>query len=40
MAKPVRDDHVNTYGPWAWVIGFAFAVFIVWLMFHLADGFS
>ena len=28
MAKPVRNDHVNTYGIWAWVVGFAFATFI------------
>ena len=25
MAKPVRSDHVDTYGPWAWVAGIAFA---------------
>ena len=24
MAKPVRSDHVDTYGPWAWVAGMAF----------------
>jgi hypothetical protein len=40
MAKPVRSDHVDTYGPWAWVAGMAFAGFITWLMFYIADGFS
>ncbi len=40
MAKPVRSDHVDTYGPWAWVAGMAFAGLITWLMFYIADGFS
>ena len=40
VAKPVRSDHVDTYGPWAWIAGFAFAVFITWMMFYIADGFS
>ena len=40
LAKPVRSDHVDTYGPWAWIAGFAFAVFITWMMFYIADGFS
>ena len=40
MAKPVRSDHVDTYGPWAWVAGMAFAGFVTWLMFYIADGFS
>ena len=40
MAKPVRSDHVNTYGPWAWVVGIGFGLFITWLMFYIADGFS
>ena len=40
MAKPVRSDHVDAYGPWAWVAGIAFAAFITWLMFYIADGFS
>ena len=40
MAKPVRSDHVDAYGPWAWVAGVAFAAFITWLMFYIADGFS
>ena len=40
MAKPVRSDHVDTYGPWAWIAGFAFAVLITWMMFYIADGFS
>ena len=40
VAKPVRSDHVDTYGPWAWIAGFAFAVLITWLMFYIADGFS
>ena len=40
LAKPVRSDHVDTYGPWAWIAGFAFAVLITWMMFYIADGFS
>jgi len=40
MAKPVRSDHVDAYGPWAWVAGMALAAFITWLMFYIADGFS
>ena len=40
VAKPVRSDHVETYGPWACIGGFGFAAFIIWLMFYLADGFS
>ncbi len=40
VAKPVRSDHVDTYGPWAWIAGFAFAVLITWMMFYIADGFS
>ena len=40
LAKPVRSDHVETYGPWAWIAGFAFAVLIIWMMFYVADGFS
>ena len=40
VAKPVRSDHVETDGPWAWIGGFGFAAFIIWLMFYLADGFS
>jgi|TARA_B100001094_G_scaffold192044_1_gene185942 hypothetical protein len=40
MAKPVRSDHVDTYGPWAWVAGMAFAGLVTWLMFYIADGFS
>ena len=40
MAKPVRSDHVDTYGPWAWVAGMAFAGLLTWLMFYIADGFS
>ena len=40
MAKPVRSDHVDAYGPWAWVAGIALAAFITWLMFYIADGFS
>ena len=40
MAKPVRSDHVDTYGPLAWIAGFAFAVLITWMMFYIADGFS
>ena len=40
MAKPVRSDHVDAYGAWAWVAGVAFAAFITWLMFYIADGFS
>ena len=40
MAKPVRSDHVDTYGPWAWIAGFVFAVLITWMMFYIADGFS
>ena len=40
LAKPVRSDHVDTYGPWAWIAGFAFAVLIIWMMFYIADGFS
>ena len=35
MAKPVRSDHVDAYGPWAWVAGIAFAAFITWMMFLL-----
>ena len=40
MAKPVRSDHVDAYGPWAWVAGIALAAFITWMMFYIADGFS
>ena len=40
VAKPVRSDHVDTYGPWAWIAGFTFAVLITWMMFYIADGFS
>ena len=40
LAKLVRSDHVDTYGPWAWIAGFAFAVLITWMMFYIADGFS
>ncbi|MFL2830505.1 MAG: hypothetical protein ACJZ80_04045 [Candidatus Puniceispirillales bacterium] len=40
MAKPVRSDHVDTYGPWAWVAGMIFAGLVTWLMFYIADGFS
>jgi len=40
VAKPVRSDHVDTYGPWAWIAGFVFAVLITWMMFYIADGFS
>ena len=35
VAKPVRSDHVDTYGPWAWIAGFAFAVLITWMMFYI-----
>ena len=40
LAKPVRSDHVDTYGPLAWIGGFAFAVLIISMMFYIADGFS
>ena len=40
MAKPVRSDHVDAYGPWAWVARIAFDALITWLMFYIADGFS
>ena len=35
MAKPVRSDHVDAYGPWAWVAGVAFAAFITWQRFRV-----
>ena len=40
MAKPVRSDHVDSYGHWAWIVGMIFAVIVIWLMFYIADGFS
>ena len=40
MAKPVRSDHVDTYGPWAGVAVMAFAGLVTWIMFYIADGFS
>lgn len=27
------------YGPWAWIGGFVAGGLLLWLMFHLADGF-
>tara|TARA_B100000401_G_C52214668_1_gene443091 strand:+ start:239 stop:361 length:123 start_codon:yes stop_codon:yes gene_type:complete len=40
MASEGRNDHVNYYGPWAWIGGFLIAFLIIYLMFSIADGFS
>lgn len=33
-----RDADLE-YGNWAWIAGFAGGALLLWLMFHLADGF-
>ncbi|NBT39530.1 MAG: hypothetical protein EBT20_03610 [Alphaproteobacteria bacterium] len=39
MSDGTRDDHVNYYGPWAWLAGLAFGAGLMALMFYVADGF-
>ena len=34
-----RDNDL-AFGPWAWIAGFAAGALLIWLMFHLATGFS
>ena len=30
----------KTYGEWPWIVGFAVAGLVIWLMFALATGFT
>tara|TARA_Y100000813_G_scaffold167544_1_gene129373 strand:+ start:191 stop:310 length:120 start_codon:yes stop_codon:yes gene_type:complete len=39
MMGPLRGKD-DEYGPWPWIVGFALGGLILWLMFHLATGFS
>lgn len=34
-----NHDHAH-YGPWTWIVGFAFGALIIWIMFALATGFA
>lgn len=39
MHQHDRDGDL-AYGPWAWIAGFIGGAGLIWLMFHLATGFS
>lgn len=37
----VKDRDADlAYGKWPWIVGFAAGALLIWLMFHLATGFS
>ena len=40
MATENADDDSWHFGVWPTLAGFAFGGFVVWIMFHLATGFS
>lgn len=40
MKEGQNRDDVYFYGHWGWIGGFALAIFMIWLMFALADGFA
>lgn len=37
-----EDDRSSDkmYGPWPWIAGLAFGIFLIWVMFALATGFA
>ncbi|MEM6441693.1 MAG: hypothetical protein AAF763_18620 [Pseudomonadota bacterium] len=35
-----RHDPVRYYGAWTWIVGYAAAALIMWIMFALAQGFG
>ena len=39
MENEGRTDHVEHYGPWAWVGGLFLGALIIYAMFSIADGF-
>jgi len=40
MSETSRVDNVETYGPFAVIMGLVLSAGLIWFMFALADGFS
>ncbi len=38
--EDAHDDEMEMYGPWPWLVGIGFGIFITVVMFVLSDGFS
>lgn len=36
----VHEDEKLMYGPWTWIVGLAFGVLLMVILFVLADGFA